>query len=595
VSESGRRGRNWWPLIMAVVVGLVASLLLYELLDEDGSAAPCVPLEISVSTEKDELLADLAADYNAAAEDSDGPCALVTVHGLTSGASMEALIGGWGAAKTGVPEPQVWMPSTSLWLARMAARGSSDVVVTQENPSVAASPLVIAMPEEMAAQVRTRTPDPGWADILSLATAPGGWASLGKPEWGEFTLARDNPLLSSSGLGASVATFHAGATSAKVRLDGDAVGNAEVLKFVRGVESSVTRYGNDAALFVEQLAEDDRLGTPPISAIVMQEELAYLYNRGVAGKGPAEAERGGTPPNRPFAVIHPREGTLVFDHPFVVLASASPEQREAAADFLAFLGEEEQRARFRTLGFRDADAVDRPTPQLQEALGLRAESGLAVIQPPAGRVVESLVDAWGATRRHARVLLVLDVSGSMAQIANPDSVDAEIAGRTKVSLLPGAVARALELLSPADEVGLWTFSTGRTEAVPIQALSKNRDALLDTVGALRARGETDLYETVSAAHSTMIGELDGDRINAVVVLSDGANTPADAKARQRLLDAVSTDNSEVPLPVYTISFGADADRTTMAAIAKQSGALHYAAVDDPENIDEVFAAVFSHF
>lgn len=174
MSESGGRRRTWWPLIMAVVVGLVASLLLYELLDEDASAAACVPLEISVSTEKDELLTEIAADYNAAAEESGGPCAVVSVHGLTSGTAMEALDGGWGAAKTGVPEPQVWMPSTSLWLARMAARGSADVAASQENPSVAASPLVIAMPEEMAAQVRTRTPDPGWADILSLATAPGG-------------------------------------------------------------------------------------------------------------------------------------------------------------------------------------------------------------------------------------------------------------------------------------------------------------------------------------------------------------------------------------------------------------------------------------
>ncbi|UVS79139.1 substrate-binding and VWA domain-containing protein [Actinokineospora sp. UTMC 2448] len=593
MAQSDQRGR--WPLIIAVVVGLAASGGLYAYLDAaDRPPADCVPLEISSSSEKDKLLAQMAADYNAADREFGGKCAKVTVHGLTSGAAMEALIGGWASAKTGTPEPQVWMPSTSLWLSRMGARNSTGLVVRLDNPSVAASPLVIAMPEEMAEQVRTRTPDPGWADILRLATAPDGWAAAGRPEWGDFTLARDNPLLSSSGLGASVATFHAGAVAARTPLTDDAVHNAEVLKFVRGVESSVTRYGNDAARFVEELADDDRRGTPPISAIVMQEELAYLYNRGATSGEPGALDRG-TPPNRPFSVIHPREGTLVFDHPFVVLASASPEQREAAEDFRRFLAEDEQRARFRQSGFRDADAPDRATAELQDTLGLSADAGLAVIAPPPPKVVEAMVDAWAATRRHARVLLVLDVSGSMAEVADPNSVDADLAGRSKISLLPTAVTRALELLSPHDEVGLWTFSTGRQQKVPIGALKSNRDALLTTVEDLPTKGETDLYDTVVAAHDAMVGSLDGDRINAVVVLSDGANTPADERGRKAMLDKIDVDNSEVALPVFTISFGADADRETMAAIAKTTNALHYSAVDDPGTIDEVFASVFSHF
>lgn len=590
MAQSGQRGR--WPLVIAVVVGLAASAGLYAFLDSTGKAdGACVPVEISSSTEKDELLARMAADYNAEEREFDGRCATVTVHGLTSGAAMEALIDGWGSAKTGNPEPQVWMPSTSLWLSRMAARGKSDIVARMDNPSVVASPLVIAMPREMADHVRSRTPDPGWADILRLSTAPGGWASLGKPEWGEFTLARDNPLLSSSGLGASVATFHAGAVAAGLPLTQAAVGDVNVLKFVRGVESSVTRYGDDAALFVQQLAEDDRSGKPPISAIVMQEELAYLYNRGVAGADPDIVERGGTPPNRPFSVIHPREGTLVFDHPYVVLGSASPDQRDAAADFLAFLGEDAQKERFRTAGFRDADAADVATPHLRAELDLPANAGLAVVDPPQPQVVEAMVDAWGATRRHARVLLVLDVSGSMSQIADPDSVS----GQTKIQLLPDAVTRALELLSDKDQVGLWTFSTGRKEVVPMAALSTNRQALLTAVSDLPSRGETDLYDTVGAAHRSMVSGLDGNRINAIVVLSDGANTPRDDKGKKALLTAIDADTSEVPLPIYTISFGRDADQATMSAIAKSTNALHYAAVDDPENIDEVFASVFSHF
>ena len=593
MAQSDQRGR--WPLVISIVVGLAASVGLYAVLDSsDRPPGECVAVEISASTEKDKLLAQMAADYNAADREFDGRCAKVSVHGLTSGAGMEALMGGWAGAKTGAPEPQVWLPSTSLWLSRMSARDGANRVVRLDNPSVAASPLVIAMPQEMADHIRSRTPEPGWADILALSTAPGGWASVGKPEWGEFTLARDNPLLSSSGLGASVATFHAGAVAKGVPLSDSAVRDAEVLKFVRGVESSVTRYGNDAARFMEELAADDQRGTPPISAILVQEELAYLYNRGATSGDPAAVDRG-TPPKRPFSVIHPREGTLVFDHPFVVLASATQDQRDAAEDFRKFLAEDAQKARFRKAGFRDADKADRPTPELQDALGLPADAGLAVITPPQPKTLEAMVDAWGATRRHARVLLVLDVSGSMAQPADPDNVSTELAGRTKISLLPDAVRRALELLSPHDQVGLWTFSTGRKEVVPIGALKDNETSLLAAVDKLPSRGETDLYDTVNAAHSSMISSLDGDRINAIVVLSDGANTPADEPGKRAMLEKIDVDNSELPLPIFTISFGVDADRNTMAAIARSTNALHYAAVDDPENIDEVFASVFSHF
>ncbi|MFC7616069.1 VWA domain-containing protein [Actinokineospora soli] len=411
---------------------------------------------------------------------------------------------------------------------------------------------------------------------------------------GEFTLARDNPQLSSSGLGASVASFHAGAVAKGVPLTDAAVRDAEVLKFVRGVESSVTRYGNDATRFMAELAADDRRGTPPISAIVVQEELAYLYNRGATSGDPAALDSG-TAPNRPFSVIHPREGTLVFDHPFVVLASATQDQRDAAEDFRRFLAEDDQRALFRKAGFRDADAPDRPTSELRDALGVPADSAIRVITPPSPKTLEAMVDAWGATRRHARVLLVLDVSGSMSRPADPDAVSTELAGKSKVSLLPGAVQRALELLSPRDEVGLWTFSTGHREVVPIRELGGNRDALLTAVEQLRTSGETDLYKTVDAAHAAMVDGLDGERINAIVVLSDGANTPADEKGKRAMLERVDVDNSELALPIFTISFGVDADRATMNDIARATDALHYAAVDDPENIDEVFASVFSHF
>ncbi|SDI74097.1 Ca-activated chloride channel family protein [Actinokineospora alba] len=583
---SNPRTRVNTPLIIAVVAGLLAIGGIYLLTGDDKPAAArkdCVPLEMSTSTEKDELIGRMAERYNAAGREfGGGKCARVTVHGLTSGTAMAALRTGWAGAETGLPEPQVWSPSTSLWLSRIPATRRLEVVATGTHRSIMSSPLVVAMPEEMAAVFLAKHPDPGWDDLLALATAPGGWASLGKPEWGKFSLGRDHPELSSSGLGASIATFHAGSIANNYPgITPKSLADGEVVKFVHGVESSVERYSKDAAEFVDTLLAEDKknLPVPFVSAIVMQEQLAYTYNRGG--------------PNRKFKTITPTDGTLQFDHPFVVLASATPDQRAAADDFYAYLSEGDRQLGFREAGFRDWANPSAPTEQLRTTLSIPNGQLVSAIPAPAPDLVEAIVKAWNGTRRDARVLLVLDVSGSMNEPAAEN--DPQVRG-SKLDLVKPAAKRALDLLSADDEVGLWTFSSpGYTEHVPVGRLGDNKAALGAAIDGLTATGATDLYATVGAAYTKMAAQPDPERINAIVVLSDGADSTKVAGAREALLAKINPELTETKMPIFTISYGQKSDLETMGMIAATSKALSYDAVKDPKNIDEVFVSVFHNF
>src|SRR5688572_24178242 len=110
--------------------------------DTAAGRTGCVPLEVNSSTEKGDLLLDLAYRYNRAGRTFDGRCAAVSVHKTTSGKATDAVTAGWDARRHGAPVPQVWTPSSSLWLGLVEERtGGRTVLAPEGAPSLATSPL----------------------------------------------------------------------------------------------------------------------------------------------------------------------------------------------------------------------------------------------------------------------------------------------------------------------------------------------------------------------------------------------------------------------------------------------------------------------
>ncbi|MGA5508704.1 substrate-binding domain-containing protein [Streptomyces umbrinus] len=586
------------PMLVAVVVGLVllAAVGVVVSASVGGSDDDCdVRLEVNSSTEKGDLLSDLAEDYNNSGRElAGGKCARVAVSETSSGVAKDALAQGWDERRDGAPEPQVWTPSSSLWLTLLQRDATADdrKLLTDEKPrSLATSPLAIAMPRPMAEALGWPEKKIGWRDVLTLTQK--GWASVGRPEWGRFSLGKDNPHTSTSGLGATVATFYA-ATGRSSDLTVDDVEDAKTRRFVAGVESGVLHYASDATAYMANLAEADADGQALsyASAVAVQEQLIHLYNQG-SPTGETEKIGKGKKPQVPLVAVHPSDGTLMFDHPFAVLPSASKDQRAAAADFRAFLLEGAQQRRFQQTGFRDHEGNAGSELARSVSLSEQSEGNLSLIDPPADDVLAAVLDSWDELRKKARVLLVMDVSGSMTQTAG--------GGQSRMEAAKKAAADTLDLYHPDDEVGLWAFSTETDdhpepyrEIVPPRPVRDNEKRLTEAINGLNAEGGTALYTTVRAAQKEMLADLDPDRINAVVVLTDGRNEyPADndLDALLRDLDASQLERS---VRVFTVAFSGQADFGTLTKIAGATKATSYDA-RDPAVIDKVMVSVISNF
>jgi Ca-activated chloride channel family protein len=481
-----------------------------------------------------------------------------------------------------------------MWLQLLEHEGRGNLIARDPAPrSIATSTLVIAMPQSVAEALEKHGARlDTWADVLALAQS--GWSAYGKPAWGDFILGRDNAETSTSGLAATVATYIA----APGDLTRDRLDDPEVTAFVHGIESSVSRYGDEAVRFMQQIYDAEQKQAtatyrPYVDAVVIQEQMAYLYNQGAPGGDPREMSPERRPRN-PLRVVYPEDGTLALDHPFVVLAQATADQRAVAEDFYQFLIEDEQRQSFADFGFRPRDAAH-PTEQLVRTLDVPANQDLTFVQIPDGDLLAAMLDSWDNVRRKARVLLVLDVSGSMNEIADDPL---KVHDPTKLQLVIPAAQQALDLLDDDDEVGLWTFSSSpaHTQVMPMSRVGDIRAKLKATIQRLKASGNTALYKVTDEASEMMAKTADPDRINAIVLLSDGQNTEPYPGGARALLAKLNPQGRDTSVRIFTVPYGRaeNADVGTLAEIARRTKAAQYDA-SNPLDVRDAFARVFQNF
>jgi Ca-activated chloride channel family protein len=548
-----------------------------------------------VSSEKLTLITDLAERFNATNPEVDGQCVGIAVYRTASGRGAALLAEGWPENDETVgPPPVLWSPASGAWGAvvnqRLEAAGLEPIANDSER--IMLTPLVLAMPQPMAEAMGWPEADIGWADVLALAQDPAGWGIFDHPEWGQFKLGKTNPNFSTSGLSATIAIYSAGAGSTAPLTQAD-VDSAEVIRFVEGVEAATVHYGDTTLTFLENMLREDLNGRPLTyaSAVAVEEVSVIAYNRG----DPADTGEAGDPPNVPLVAIYPEEGTLFSDNPAYVLDAewVTDVQRGGAEAFRSFVVDDpEIQASVLEFGFRPGNPAVAIGEPITRANGLDPSQPETELQVPEPAVLASLIDSWEEHRKKARVVMLLDVSGSMGDLGGD--------GFTKLDLAKQAVEASLDEFSPADEVGLWVFSTELNgdedwlELVPTAPLSQNAAPIRERLRSLLADGGTGLYDSTSAAVSAVREGFDPTKINAVIVLSDGV---CDDYAGQCEIDPLLTQlasNERDPVRVFTVAYGNDADVDALARIAEASQAKLYTS-PDPANIEAVFQQVVSNF
>lgn len=572
-----------------------------------GDPGDCIVVDLAVSSEKASLMTELAREFNGSdeAELGGGGCAFARPQTKASGLAAQLLSEGWDEASEG-PRPVVWSPAASSWGAIVNQRRTDqgkDAIVGDAEPFMQ-TPLVIAMPEPMADALGYPEEPVGWSDIIRLSQDPQGWAAYGHPEWGQFRLGKTNPNFSTSGLSALIAQAYAaaGKTEGLSREDLD---QATVEDQARAVEAAVVHYGDTTLTFLNNWYRTDERGTSLtyVSAVAVEEKSVIDYNRGNPdgnldpGERPAE-------PQVPLVAIYPEEGTIYSDNPFIILDAewVSDEEREAAEAFQAFVSTPENQGRVLEYGFRPGNpdvAVGAPiTPDL----GVDPEQPATLLETPAPDVIVDLLDRWDEQRKSARVTIVLDVSASMGDPAVPGS------SASKLDLAKQAAIRALAQFKDDDQVGLRIFTTGLgdgsesfVDLAPPEPISANREQLRRAIEEQFPRSGTPLYEVTQATFDEAVEAYDPNRINAIVILSDGVNedlnSSDDEQQLEELITSLRTNSaSELakPIRIFPIAYGSAADRDTLRRIAEASNSTVYDA-SDPATIDRVFANVVSNF
>ena len=224
---SRRRPRRFAPWISVLSVSLLALFVLvvgYQQLLARACSGEAIA-RIMAAPPIAQPLDRLATEWLASEPSTqDGRCARVVIESRDSAEVAGALKG------SGEP-PDVWLPTSSVWVQKAAASQSGAALLPAERPSIARSPTVIAMPEPMAAALGWPEPRLGddelrWLTLVEVFADERGWERFDHPEWGPFRLGMTDPTR-------STAAVHALAALLDVDDDGDVGGVGRRLRPAR--------------------------------------------------------------------------------------------------------------------------------------------------------------------------------------------------------------------------------------------------------------------------------------------------------------------------------------------------------------------------
>ncbi|WP_320671534.1 vWA domain-containing protein [Patulibacter defluvii] len=528
----------------------------------DGPSAPpagAITIDFAYSPEKAALIEPLIRRFNGSDTRADGRPVFVRGRSVASGDAQEKIA-------RGRLQPVVWSPASSLW-GRLLNFTADRPYVADENPSLVRTPLVIAMWEPMARALGWPKKQLAWADVLKLARAKQGWASIGRPEFGRFKLVHTNPDFSTAGLSSVVAEYYA-ATGKKEGLRVEDV-DGKARSAVRAIEQSIVHYGDTTLFIADHLRRE---GPAYASAVALEEATLVDFNR----------HRGRQPK---LVALYPKEGTFYSDNPFIVLDAPWVDDRERAAAraFQRYLAQHLDAATAARGGFRPA------APDQQPVAPITAENGVDPAQPkrvlalPEPRVLDLLRRSWREDRKPANIALVVDTSGSMGEEGRMESAK-------------DGLKVFLKQVSPRDRIGLVTFSDTIDEPVPLAEFKRNGARLRQVIEGLVPDGGTAVYDVTAEAFAGVRRVAGGDdRINAVVLLTDGDDTDSRRSADQVVRELSGQGDSATQVRVFTIAYsaGATGAKQALQQFAQAAGGRAYSG--DTDDIESVYRSISSFF
>ncbi len=430
--------------------------------------------------------------------------------------------------------PDIWIADSSIWTDRAAQSSEGQDRLVGKPVSVASTPVVVAVSKSVA-------DDMGWPDKQQT------WRSLRSTPEGDVQLG----LTSLDHDAAALATAAAsGAT------EGDALADlATSVALPRSVKISS----------IDLINENKAKAVPSTEQEVFaakDDKIVASYDKSL--------------------------GSLDFPLEVVAALGKEPNRsvtrvRDELVESLA--GKEGQRI-LSSHGLRSSDGAAHAP--LAESATVDAAASIGKVAHDSG-TLRAASKAWSGLTRRSRLVVAMDLSGSMGEQLPGSSQTRDQAAQ--------AGFRALISSSPPDnEVSLWGFASkignGNYKVfTPLGPLAGSvggktrRETLLGRVSSLDAvpGGSTPLYDTVNAAYRAATRDYQFGKFNAVVVLTDGRNEDRGSITLAKLVDSLQKRfDGAKPVRIVTIAYGSDADTKTLRRIADATGGRSFKALNEKE-------------
>ena len=495
-------------------------------------------------------LAEIAEDFDAESTES-GDCVTTEITGQDS-ADTAAVLASGGL------DADAWVPESSVWLDRTAATAASlgqSAPELQAGAPVATTPVVFAAPATKAAEIASEPVT--WARVLG----------------GTLPTVLPDPEASAASLAGLLALRGHSAPDDPRQFAG------AMIELGKSIPASTSAAFGSVA------------GAQQAAVVLTSEAQVAAYNL----DEPAET----------LVAAYPADGTVLIDYPFVRLpgrSGADGEAADASADTIESTGSSrakllqafeaavhEGSGRLAAYGFRAGDGSG-----TVEVAGLSAEAPAATAELDGAAQLE-ILRAWGVLTLRSRMLAVIDVSGSMEEPAEN--------GLRRIDIFQQAAVGAMQKFSGEVELGVWVFSTARNGDLDYEDLSPiapladaaHTQEIAGIIQSLPARlgGATGLYDTTLAAVQRVRESYDPDKVNSVLLITDGRNEDENGIDLDTLLaELAKMDDPTKPVPVIMIGFGPDTDLAAMQRIAQATKGAAYSA-SKPEDLGTVLVDALS--
>lgn len=573
--------------LLLIVVGRSLSGLLSRATTTapaaDGCAAPnAIKVTIIYAPEMESFLTPAIEQFNCAFAKGVNPLTGVQ---LTEGEQRVHVSGRSGSSgsvhqgiinaviapnNANVEKPTIFAPSVSHWPALVNFQTGQEIFALNECRPTALAPVVIAIWESrLAALQKANGGQPvGWEDLIAVLNAPNGWGDYGISGRQTVYYGHTNPYVSSTGLSTLIAEFYASARYQAGqenlrRLTPELVQDPAVQASVRQIEQMIKHYSERTTEFKEYIAQ----GPSYLDFVALEENDLIYINQGKTAYKPPEK----------LVALYPKEGTFWHEHPFCIPHTdwVSAEQRTAATLFTDFIRSTPIQQTVMTAGFRPVDLSIKLADPFVKELGVDPLQPATTIDVPSTETIAAIQASWQYVKKQADIALVIDVSGSMEG--------------EKIEQARTAAQRFLDLLPPQNQITLITFNDQIMQQNELAPFEQVESTVRGQIDAIVANGGTALYDAVAAA-AQILNQGEGNRIRAIVVLSDGQDTGS-----QTNLNALTQiDRGEQnPLLIFPVAYGDDADISALNTIARTSSTK--VITGDETGIRQLFELLSSYF